>query len=127
MGYHVLGEAAMVMHFAFLGYVVAGGFLAWRWPRAIWPHMAFAVYALGIVVIGWDCPLTGLEYWARSRAGEQGLTEEGFIAHYLTGVLYPEQYLVLAQAAVATTVALSWAGAAWLTTRRNRARLVGRR
>jgi uncharacterized protein DUF2784 len=27
-------------HFAYVAYVVLGGFLAWWWPRAIWPHAA---------------------------------------------------------------------------------------
>lgn len=117
MGYHVLGEAAMALHFAFLAYVVAGGFLAWRWPRAIWPHLACAAYGLGVTVIGWSCPLTLVENWGRLKAGEQGLTEDGFIAHYITGVIYPADHLRLAQAAAAATIVLSWIGAAWVVRR----------
>ncbi|GAA3727206.1 nicotinamide riboside transporter PnuC [Spinactinospora alkalitolerans] len=113
MGYLVLGEAAMAVHFAFLAYVAAGGFLAWRWPRAFWPHLACAAYGLGIVIVGWTCPLTVVEQWARTRAGHQGLPEEGFVAHYLTDVVYPERYLLHVQIAVAAVVLLSWAGAAW--------------
>ncbi|MDA8369849.1 MAG: DUF2784 domain-containing protein [Nocardiopsaceae bacterium] len=112
MGYALIGEAAMLLHFAFLAYVAVGGFLAWRWPTAFWPHLACAAYGLGIVAIGWDCPLTHVEDWARIRAGEEGLPEEGFISHYLTGVVYPERHLAGIRIAVAAVIALSWAGAA---------------
>ncbi|GHC88094.1 hypothetical protein GCM10007079_32790 [Nocardiopsis terrae] len=111
MGYQVLGETAMLLHFAFLVYVTLGGFLAWRWPRALWPHAATALYALGITLIGWQCPLTHLENWGRERAGQAGLPDEGFIEHYLTGVIYPTEHLLTAQLLVALSVTLSWAGA----------------
>jgi hypothetical protein len=39
MGYRLLADTSMVAHLGFLAYVVVGGFLAWRWPRAIWPHV----------------------------------------------------------------------------------------
>jgi hypothetical protein len=42
MGYRLLGDAVMLVHFAFLVFVVTGGFLAWRWPWVIcsrhWMH-----------------------------------------------------------------------------------------
>jgi hypothetical protein len=63
----------MALHFGFLGYVVAGGILAWRWPRAIWPHLPLAGWGLITVVFHLGCPLTDLEDWARRRAGEPGL------------------------------------------------------
>ncbi|GAA1099069.1 DUF2784 domain-containing protein [Nocardiopsis composta] len=121
MGYRLLAEAAMLVHFAFLGYVVAGGFLAWRWPAAVWPHAAAACYGLGIIAIGWECPLTHVEQWARLRAGRQGLPE-GFVDHYLTGVVYPEAYLEETRIAAAAVVLSSWAGAALLARRRRRRR-----
>ncbi|WP_344970979.1 DUF2784 domain-containing protein [Salinactinospora qingdaonensis] len=110
MGYRVLADAAAVAHFSFLVYVLLGGFLAWKWPRAFWPHLACAAYGLGIVVIGWTCPLTYVENWARMRAGEAGLHPGGFIDHYLTGVIYPEQHLLLVQVLVGVVVAVSWGG-----------------
>jgi hypothetical protein len=109
--YRVIGDAAMLLHFAFLAYVTLGGFLAWHRPRLLPPHAATALYALGITVIGWPCPLTHLETWARRRAGQTGLPPEGFVDHYLTGVLYPAQHLPTIQLAVAATVLLSWTGA----------------
>ncbi len=39
MIFRVLAEATMVVHFLFIAFVVLGGFLAWRWPKAIWLHL----------------------------------------------------------------------------------------
>lgn len=108
----------MLLHFAFLVYVTLGGFLAWRWPALLWPHALVAAYALAITLVGWDCPLTHVEDWARVRAGQAGLPPEGFVEHYLTGVVYPAEHLLTAQLGVAAAVAASWTGAAVLAARR---------
>ncbi|MDT0303405.1 DUF2784 domain-containing protein [Streptomonospora wellingtoniae] len=120
MGYRLIADAAMLLHFGFLCYVALGGFLVWRWPHALWPHVGVCAYALGIIDFQWLCPLTGIEDWARLRAGLQGLPSSGFIDHYLTGVVYPERYLTEVQFAVAAVVAVSWLGALLLTMRRRR-------
>ncbi len=108
----------MLLHFAFLAYVTLGGLLAWRWPVLLWPHALVAAYALAITLVGWDCPLTHVEDWARMRAGQAGLPSEGFVEHYLTGVVYPAEHLLTAQLAVAAAVTASWTGAAVLALRR---------
>jgi Protein of Unknown function (DUF2784) len=109
MVYHLLVDATVVLHFAFLAYVVAGGFLAWRWPRAIWPHLLAAGWALATLVFSLHCPLTWLEDWGRRKAGGSGLSR-GFIDTYLTGIVYPERYTGLLQVLAAAVVAVSWLG-----------------
>lgn len=121
MIYRLIGEGAMVLHMAFLVYVAVGGFLAWKWPRAFWPHLACALYGLGVTVIGWVCPLTRIENWGREQAGQTGLPSDGFIEHYLTGVIYPTEHLLTAQLLVALSVAVSWTGCLLLYRRRRRA------
>jgi Protein of Unknown function (DUF2784) len=111
MGYRVLAEVTMLVHFAFLAYVLGGGFLAWRRPRAIWPHLVLAGWGLSTVVFHQNCPLSLLEDWARRQAGSPGLHHRGFIDTYLTGVVYPARYLGLVQLLVAVIVTVSWAGA----------------
>ncbi len=44
------------------------------------------------------------------KAGEQQLPSDGFIAHYLTGVLYPTDALDVVRALVALGVVASWIG-----------------
>lgn len=110
MGFRLLADAAMVAHFAFLAYLVLGGFLAWRWPRTIWVHLATAAYGFFNVLVGWACPLTHVENWGRERAGDATLAATGFIDHYIAGVVYPQEHETLVQLLVALVVVVSWVG-----------------
>lgn len=110
MGYRFLVTVILAAHFGFLAYVVLGGLLAWRWPRAIWPHLLAAVWGFVVVAFPLMCPLTFAEDWARRRAGEQGVTR-GFIDRYIEGVIYPERYTNLIRVLVAIVVLGSWLGA----------------
>ena len=44
---------------------------------------------------------------------EATLPPSGFIDHYLTGVVYPQQHETLIQLGVAVAVAISWVGYTW--------------
>lgn len=110
MLYRVIGDAAMLVHFGFLVFLTVGGFLAWRWRRLIWAHLAVAGWGVVNVVWGPPCPLTSAENWARSHYGEAPLKGTGFIDNYLEGVVYPERYTGLLQALVGTAVLVSWVG-----------------
>jgi hypothetical protein len=110
MAYRLLADATVVVHLAFVAYVVVGGYLAWRWPRTIWLHLAAAGWGFTGIVVGIVCPLTTLENWSRHRAGEQGLPPSGFIDHYLTGVIYPQSMLVEVRVLVLVVVVASWIG-----------------
>lgn len=110
MPFRILADATTLTHLAFLGYVVVGGFLAWRWRWTIWLHAAAVGWGFGTVLVGFDCPLTHLENWARTKAGEQQLPSDGFIAHYLTGVIYPTNAVDLVRVLVAACVVASWIG-----------------
>ena len=121
MGYPALVTTILVVHFAYLGYVVLGGFLAWRWPRAFWPHLAAGAWGLAVVSVPLTCPLTAAEQWARHRAGETGRID-GFIDRYIESVLYPERYTVALQIAAGVLVLGSWLGALLLWRRRRAVR-----
>lgn len=119
MLYRILTTATVIVHFAFLAYVVTGGFIAWRWPRTIWLHLAAAGWGFATVLFGIVCPLTYAEDWFRKKAGEQGL-HTGFIDTYLEGVLYPQRFAGLMQLLAGLAVATSWIGYAMLRVRRSR-------
>jgi hypothetical protein len=89
MAYRILADAVLVMHLAFILFVVAGGLLVLRWRGVAWLHLPAVAWGALIEFMGWICPLTPLEVWARSRAGETGYTG-GFVEHYLLPVVYPE-------------------------------------
>ncbi|MFF5226700.1 DUF2784 domain-containing protein [Dactylosporangium sp. NPDC000521] len=107
--YEVLASTVLVVHFGYLAYVVLGGFLAWRWTWALWPHLAAAAWGLAVVSIPLTCPLTLVEHWARRKAGETGVGR-GFIDQYIEGVLYPERYTHLLQVLAGVVIAVSYAG-----------------
>lgn len=117
MFFLLVGHTAMALHFAFLVFVVFGGFLSWRWPRLLWAHLVAAAYALGIVVIDWPCFLTEIENWSRSATG-RAVMDNGFIDFYLTGNLYPPEHLFTSRVVMAGVVAVSWAGWSLLRGRR---------
>jgi hypothetical protein len=89
MPYHVLADAVVILHFAFLAFVVVGGVFALRWPRVARVHVPAAVWGVLIEFFGWICPLTPLEIALRQRAGEAPYSG-GFVAHYIMSVMYPD-------------------------------------
>src|SRR5271155_1996803 len=99
----------VALHLAFIGYVLVGGFLALRWRRTIWLHVPAVIWGIAIAAELVDCPLTWVERWARARAGMAPLPPDGFVAHYLTGVIYPAGWLVGVQLGSFAVVAVSWA------------------
>jgi len=72
----------VALHLLFVAFLLAGGFLAWRWPAAAVVHVLALVVSTVIYLGGYDCPLTNLEKHLRTRAGEV-VYPDGFIAHYL--------------------------------------------
>lgn len=89
MSHGLLADAVLLLHLAFILFVVLGGFLAWRWPRLAWLHLPAAAWGALIEFGDWPCPLTPLENHLRALAGEAGYAG-GFIEHYLLPLVYPE-------------------------------------
>ena len=88
MWYRIAADFVLITHFAFVLFVVLGGFLVLRWPRLAWVHLPVAVYGAIIEFLGFICPLTPLENSLRQRGGEAGYSG-GFIDHYITATIYP--------------------------------------
>src|SRR5690349_25038357 len=82
-------DAAAVLHLRFSPFAVLGGLLVLRWAWLAWVHVPACLWAAGILVFPWTCPLTSLEQELRRRAGDRPY-EGGFIQHYLTGQAAPE-------------------------------------
>lgn len=121
MPYGFLANAVLVIHFGFVVFVAVGGFLVWRYPLLLVVHVPAVGWALGIVTIGWRCPLTGAENDLRERAGS-GAYEGGFVDRYLTGLLYPADYEGLVQALLAFVVITAYVGLALRRQRSSRRR-----
>lgn len=86
--WRILADALVLGHLLFVAFVVAGGFLTWRWPRAALAHLPALAWGLWIELSGNICPLTPLENHLRRLAGEAGYSG-GFVEHYVLPVLYP--------------------------------------
>ena len=81
-------DAVVLLHLAFVVFVVAGGFLVLRHPMLAWLHVPAAAWGAYAELTATICPLTPLENALRRRAGLEGY-EGGFIEHYLLPLLYP--------------------------------------
>ena len=80
-------ELIVLVHFAFILFVIFGGFLVLKWRKLIWLHLPAAVWGALIEFYGWICPLTTLENYLRRNHG--GDYSTGFIEHYITPIIYP--------------------------------------
>jgi hypothetical protein len=83
-----LADLVVVVHAAFVAFVVTGGLLAWRWPRVAFAHIPAALWGAWIELTRGVCPLTPLENALRRHAGQGGYAG-GFIEHWIERVLYP--------------------------------------
>ena len=86
----LLADAVVLVHLAFIVFVMGGALLVLRWRRAAWLHLPAAAWGAWVELAGWVCPLTPLEVSLRASAGEAGY-ETSFIDHYLVPVIYPAE------------------------------------
>jgi len=127
MLYRMAADGVLVLHTAFVIFVVAGllmvllgGLLRWEWIR----NRAFRIthlLAIGVVVlqswIGLVCPLTTIEMTLRARAGDATYSGS-FIANWLETLLYinaPAWVFVLCYTLFAALVVVTWF---WIPPRR---------
>ena len=88
MLFRLAADVTLLVHFAFILFVVGGALLVLRWPVLLWLHLPAAIWGAWIEISGGLCPLTTLENRFRLSAGQEGY-EESFVEHYLMPVLYP--------------------------------------
>jgi len=84
----LLADVLVVLHLAFVVFVVAGGLLVVYRRRIAWVHVPAALWGAAIALGGFICPLTPLENSLREAGGGAAYTT-GFIEHYIVPVLYP--------------------------------------
>lgn len=88
MLYRVLADFMVLVHGAFVVFVVLGGLLVLWSIRWAWVHLPAAIWGAWVEFAGQICPLTPLENQLRHLAGERGYTG-GFIEHYIIPLMYP--------------------------------------
>ncbi len=104
MAYRAFADLVLLVHLAFIGFVVLGGILVRRRRWVALVHLPCAVYGAAVELCGWICPLTPLENRLRALGGERGYAG-GFIEHYLVPIIYPEPLTPRAQTLLGLLVA----------------------
>jgi hypothetical protein len=88
MTFRLLADATVLLHLAFVLFVVCGGLLVlWR-PWIAWIHVPAAVWGAWVEFSGWICPLTPLENWLRTQGGRTTY-DSSFVDYYIVPTLYP--------------------------------------
>lgn len=96
MGYRLAADLTLILHLAFIIFVLLGGLLCLNRARWAWLHLPAVIWGVLVEWAGWICPLTPLENYFRRIASGQGY-QEGFIEHYLLPIIYPRQLTISLQ------------------------------
>lgn len=115
MLYRIVADLVVILHLAFVVFVLVGGLLVLRWRRLAWLHLPAAVWGAAVEFGGWICPLTPLESSLRMQGGESGYSSD-FIEHYVLPLLYPSgltREVQVALGAVVLVVNLAIYGWVW--------------
>lgn len=112
MLYPLLADVVLVVHLAFVVFVLCGWLLVWKWRWIAWLHLPAVAWGAVVEYTGWICPLTPLENWLREQGGRIG-DERDFIARYLLPILYPgeltrEIQLLLGTVVIVLNAAVYW-------------------
>jgi hypothetical protein len=81
-------DAVVLLHLAFILFVLFGALAVLRWPRLALLHVPAAAWGAAVELWHLYCPLTLLENDLRWAAGEAGYAG-GFVEHYLIPLIYP--------------------------------------
>ena len=84
----VAADAIVLLHFAFIVFVLFGAWCVLRWKWMAWLHLPAVLWGAGVELFGLICPLTPLELRLRELAGQQRYSG-GFVEHYVVPVIYP--------------------------------------
>jgi hypothetical protein len=84
----IAADLIVALHMAFVIFVVAGGFLAIRYPALAWLHLPAVAWGAYAELTATVCPLTPLENTLRERAGDAGYAGS-FVERYVMPILYP--------------------------------------
>lgn len=88
MFFRITADLILVLHLAFIAFVVLGALLVLRNHWMVYLHVPAAGWGAFIEISGRICPLTSLENSLRRSAGESGYAES-FVEHYLVPIIYP--------------------------------------
>lgn len=86
--YRAAADSLVLLHLAFIIFVLAGGFAVFKWHWVVYLHIPAVCWGALVEYKGWVCPLTPWENSLRQLAGQEAYPE-GFIEHYIFPLVYP--------------------------------------
>ena len=86
--YEFAADLTLIVHFAFIIFVVFGALLFFVSTKIIYVHVPALIWGIYIEITHSICPLTYLENWFLQKANLTTYSE-GFIQNYLVPVVYP--------------------------------------
>ena len=86
--YELAANLTLIVHFAFILFVVFGALLFFVATKIIFIHFSALIWGSYIELTNSICPLTYLENWFLHKANLTTYSE-GFIQNYLVPIVYP--------------------------------------
>ena len=86
--YELAADLTLIVHFAFIIFVVFGALLFFVSTKIIYVHVPALIWGIYIELTHSVCPLTYLENWFLQKANLTTYSE-GFIQNYLVSIVYP--------------------------------------
>jgi hypothetical protein len=86
--YELAANLTLIVHFAFILFVVFGALLFFVATKIIFIHFPALIWGSYIELTNSICPLTYLENWFLHKANLTTYSE-GFIQNYLVPIIYP--------------------------------------
>ncbi|MBG7609796.1 MAG: DUF2784 domain-containing protein [Anaerolineae bacterium] len=88
MLYQIGADLLVLIHLAFIVFVIAGSVAVLRWPWLMLLHIPAVIWGAVVMINGWLCPLYPWENSLRHLAGQEGYSG-GFIEYYIIPLIYP--------------------------------------
>ena len=87
--YEFAADLTLIVHFAFIIFVVFGALLFFVSTKIIYVHVPALIWGIYIELTHSVCPLTYLENWFLQKVNLTTYSE-GFIQNYLVPIVYPK-------------------------------------
>ena len=87
--YGLAADFSLIVHFAFIIFVLFGALLFFVSTKIIYVHLPALFWGIYIELTHSICPLTYLENWFLQKADLKTYSE-GFIQNYLVPIVYPK-------------------------------------
>lgn len=118
MTLRLAADAVLLVHAAFILFVLFGAMLTiwWRWLPVV--HLPALIWGVFVELTGRVCPLTPLENSLLLRAGQSGYSDS-FIEHYVLNLIYPSgltlevQWLLASVVVIVNVVIYGWLLQRW--------------